>query len=374
MFSSIFHSTNTITRLLLLLCCLPVFAQAATDTQLYEVTLSVPDESTSARNAAMAEGLAQVMVRISGDSDILQKLTRPEASGYVKQFRYLAGAGSSASRRLWLQYNATRVMDYLRKHGAPIWGDQRVVSVVWLAVRDGNNQYLLKSGKTSALKKRAEKLFEQRGIPVIWPKYDKQDRLSLTFADVWGGFSSPLLQASSRYGSGSVLAGKMAWDGREWSIDWSLMGEHITGRWSARDSKYEKVLTDSINQVANSMGQHYALLEAMDGQNAGNVVLEIDNVTSLPDFARLQKYLANLQAVQQVQLAEIGSQHARFNLTLRSRVEDFLGRLRTSREIKPASMRVVPQADLQTPSLADPQVMPQTVTASPQVYYYQLVN
>jgi hypothetical protein len=336
----------------LLAAAVPVTASAVQVDDLYEVILPVADESNEVRNAAMDDGLAEVMVRISGDSKLLQKLAPPPAAAYVKQYRYealepaISGApktpDTTSDKQIRLQYNGTRIMDYLRNNGLAIWGDHRPVGVVWLAIRDGRNQYLLKASDRSRLKAHAEMIFRLRGVPVIWPAYDKQDKAILKFADVWAGFSEPLQAASTRYSNGPILAGSMAWNGKEWSSDWTLIDQRFSQRWSARGVDYEQVLSDAINQLSDGMGQHYAVLESKDSTADTRVVLDIENVNSLTGFVRLKKYLASLQAVQSVQIARVGGDNAVFNLSLRSRVEDFLNLLSSSSRLKAIKKAVAP--------------------------------
>ena len=57
---------------------------------LFDVEIPVPDETRSIRQAAFADGLGEVLVRVSGDRSILQKLKLPSVNAYVKQFRYVA--------------------------------------------------------------------------------------------------------------------------------------------------------------------------------------------------------------------------------------------------------------------------------------------
>ena len=372
---------------------------------LYEVILPVSDESNSVRNAAMADGLAEVMVRMSGDSLLPQKLSPPPAAAYVKQYRYEAldpatvagSADAHLEKQIRLQYNGTRIMNYLRNNGFAIWGDQRPVSVVWLAIRDGKNQYLLRASDRSALKAQAEKHFRQRGVPIIWPAYDKKDKAKLSFTDVWAGFSEPLQQASTRYSNGPVLAGNMAWNGVAWSSDWTLIDQRFSQRWSVRGADYDQVLVDGINQLSDGMGQHYAVMESTDSADDASVLLDIENVNSLTGFVRLKKYLTSLQAVQSVQVSRVGADNAMFSLSLRSRVDDFLNLLASSSQLKPVKKAVditpvnTPAANLNPTSTAslnsstDPQALKPDAVPAPapapapalivqNLYHYRLVN
>lgn len=370
-----------------LLMTLPMLAQAELVPNLYEVVLPVADESAEVRNAAMADGLAEMLVRQSGDGQILQKITPPNAGAYVKQYRYEArpaqasaeNNGTTENQQIRLQYNSTRIMDFLRSNGLPIWGDHRAVAVLWLAVRDGRNQYLLKASDSSLFKDQLEKLFKQRGIPVVWPSYDKRDQALIKFTDVWAGFSEPLQQASARYSQGPVLSGNLSWNGSVWSGDWTLLDARHSQRWSLRSTDYEQLLSDAVTQMADALGKQYAVLESNDGSTESRVQLDIENVSTLAAYVRVKKYLASLQAVQNVQLTRLSGDQIEFSIALRSRVDDLLNLLATSSQLKAVVKPKPPVvattvAQTATPTEAAASAQPPVATLASRRYSYRLVN
>ena len=369
---------------LLVLLCFSGNALAELVSGFYDVTLPVADESREVRNAAMADGLAEILVRQSGEGDILQKLTPPSATAYVKQYRYEPLSPPDPkdpnAKQIRMQYNSTLVMDFLRKNGFPIWGDHRPVAVVWLAVRDGGNQYVLRNSDISAFKTQIDKLLRQRGIPAVWPAYDRQDQSILKFADIWAGFSDPLKQASARYTKGPILAGNLAWNGSAWSSDWTLIDQHFGQQTSLRGTDYEQILSDAINQLSDVMGKQYAVLESIDSSDDKKMAMEIENVGSLASFVRVKKYLGSLQAVQDVQMKRISGNKVEFSLSLRSRVDDFINLLAASSRLKPvsdaelnASTTVPTQNTAVSSGTGSQSLTPANLMAS-KLYHYRLVN
>jgi hypothetical protein len=372
------------------LCCLLVFlcfsgnAMAELVSDFYDVTLPVADESSEVRNAAMADGLAEVLVRQSGEGDILQKLTPPSATAYVKQYRYEPLSPPDPkdpdAKQIRLQYNSTLVMDFLRKNGFPIWGDHRPLAVIWLAVRDGSNQYVLKNDDISAFKTQIDKLLRQRGIPAVWPAYDRQDQAVLKFADIWAGFSDPLKQASARYSQGPILAGNLAWNGSAWTSDWTLIDQHFSQQTSLRGTDYEQILSDAINQLSDVMGKQYAVLESVDRSEDKQMAMEIENVKSLANYVHVKKYLSSLQAVQDVQMKRITNNKVEFSLFLRSTVADFINLLAASSQLKAvsdaelnASTGVSAQNANANTGTGSQAPNPASVVAS-KLYHYRLVH
>ena len=316
---------------------------------LFDVEIPVPDETRSIRQAAFADGLGEVLVRISGDRGVLQKLKLPSVNAYVKQFSYVAidpqatdvGAQDKAEGQvvarhsLRVQYNATKIMNLLRTSAIPIWGEHRSEVVIWLAVRDGSNQYILREQDTSLIKARANDAFQRRGIPEVWPRNDARDQQQLIFADVWAGFAEPMQQASQRYTTGPVVSASMAWNGALWVGDWSLFMGKDSRRWTLKERDYSALISQAVDLVADAMGQKFAVLEATDTQGLKQILVEIDQVESVKKFRQVQKYLISLPVVQSVSLSQVEPERVAFKLTLRSEVDDFLELIKADTRMKP---------------------------------------
>lgn len=302
---------------------------------LFEVTIPVPDETRAIRQAAFADGLGEVLVRISGDRDILQKFKLPSVNAYVKQFSYVVvepkamAVDSDPVERMYthilkVQYNATKIMDLLRQNAIPIWGEHRSQAVMWLAVHDGSNQYILREQDASLLKTQAKKAFQRRGIPVVWPRNDRRDQQELRFADLWGGFAEPMQKASARYTSGPVILASLTWNGASWAADWSLFMGDDSRRWTLNDKDYASLISHGVDVVADAMGRKFAVLETTDELRHKQILVEVDQVESVKRFRQVQKYLISLPVVQSVNLTQVEPERVAFKLVLRSEIDDFL--------------------------------------------------
>lgn len=318
------------TLLLVFSMCMavPLTASAEVVAGLFEVEMPVLDESKKIRDAALDDGLIEVLIRISGDSRILEKIQAPAGYSYVKRYEYLTRApaevGGLPSRQLWVSYNTTRVLQFLREKAIPIWGEHRSRAVVWLAVRDGNQRYILKNDDVSLIKSKSDAAFSRRGIPVIWPQNDALDQQSVRFADVWAGFAEPLKQASRRYSSGPVIVANLDWNGVEWKAEWSLLMADEVSKWSLKGLDYAELIATVTDLMADVMGKKYAVLETLDVSQHEMMAIEIDQVKDVATFRRVEKYLSSLSAVQAAQLSRIEPERVFFDLTLRSKVDDFL--------------------------------------------------
>lgn len=316
---------------------------------LYNVEFPVPDQGVQVRNAVFTKGLEEVLIRVSGNRSILKNIKPAAASTYVQQFSYTEklpdkkGAAGQAGRAtqseaasyvLKVQYNAAKIIGLLRENGQPVWGNRRGEAVVWLAVRDGSNRYVLKDSDTSLLKDALTEAAARRGLPVIWPINDLKDQQQLRFTDLWAAFAGPVKVASKRYSKGPVIVGRLSWTGSVWKGDWSLFVDNSAYSWSLSGSDYNSVIADGVDHSADKIGKHYAVLERTDSTGP-HLLVEINNIDSVQNYRKIQKFLGGLAAVKQTQLVRLDQENVVFRVDLRGNIDDFVKLVAIDRKLEP---------------------------------------
>ncbi len=358
---------NFITKIFLFVSLLLTFNQVTAKpvSGLYDVDLLVKDESADVRWVALKQGMDEVFVRIAGDSVIMDKLKRPAASTYVKQYRYepvpvsttvapaTNEAGEVLTHRIKIQYNGSAMEKYLLDNGFPVWGKHRPDVVVWLAVRDGTNEYVLKDADQSLLKAAANEALIRRGIPGRWPLYDYKDRKKLSVADIRGGFNDQVMNASKRYSRGPALTGSIIWNGKQWQSSWNLLMESGNRHWSLVDADYSQLMNKAIDQAADALGVVFAVNSKMNMQQLATIRLDVQAVDSIKTYLQVENYLTNLSAVETVAPLKVDGQNAIFEVRLRSTEEDFLNLIKNGAELikveAPLTPENKPAVDIQSP-------------------------
>lgn len=356
---------NSNGRIFFFVSLLFAFSQATAGqaVSLYDVEVLVTDESADTRWRVFKEGLDEVFVRISGDSIVMDKLKRPPASRYVKQYSYdpvenpeSKEAGELLSHRIKIQYNGSAMEQYLRDNGYPVWGQHRTEVVIWMAIRDGRNEYVLKDTDNSLLKTSAQQALHRRGVPDRWPLFDYKDRKILKIADIRGGFKDPVAKASKRYSRGPALTGSLIWNGSKWQSSWSLLMESGNRHWSIEDANYNVLINKAVDQAADAMGIVFAIHGLSDNQKLARIQLDIQEVKSIDAYRKLENYLRDLSAVDMAIPLEVDGQSAIFEITLRSSEGDFLNLVKNDAElveVKPVVKDVPPVSEQDTAMLPD---------------------
>jgi hypothetical protein len=329
----------------------------------------------------------------------MDKLKRPPASRYVKQYSYdpvekpeSNEDGQLLSHRIKIQYNGSAMEEYLRENGYPVWGEHRSEVVIWMAIRDGRNEYVLKDTDNSLLKASAQQAMHRRGVPDRWPLFDYKDRKILKVADIRGGFKDPVVKASKRYSRGPALTGSLIWNGSKWQSSWSLLMESGNRHWSIEDADYNVLINKAIDQTADAMGIVFAIHGVADNQNLARVQLDIQDVKSIDAYRKLENYLRDLSAVEMARPLKVDGQSAIFEITLRSSEGDFLNLVKNDAElveVKPVVKDAPPAGGLDPTMLPDtkPGVLAGVNTAAEStlesqsdkikpipVYYYKYLN
>lgn len=371
-------------------------ATASSANSLYYVEIAVADEAGDTRWKAFVDGMNQVFVRISGDSIVMDKLKRPPASRYVKQFSYepievttpvTSAEGEVLSYRLKIQYNGTAMEKYLLDSGFPVWGQHRPNVVIWLAVRDGSNEYVLKSADQSILKSAVNKAMERRGVPELWPVYDLKDRKILSVAEIRGGFKEPVVEATKRYTRGPALTGSLIWNGKIWQSSWGLNMKNGDRHWSLVDANYNTLIDKAIDQAADALGVAFAVHASAANQKLATIQLDLQSINSIEKYRYAEDYLMGLNGVEIIKPLQVNGQNAVFELMLNNDEKTFVDSLKQDPKLIEVAVEKVPEKNLPN-DIQDAKNETGTVTEADKIdasttdmptdniatYYYKLIH
>ncbi|MFU8895817.1 MAG: DUF2066 domain-containing protein [Gammaproteobacteria bacterium] len=280
-------------------------AQAARVTDLYEAEVVYQ----GAREDGFRVALGEVLVRMTGRRDAADRpAVAPlldDAGAYMQQFRQLAPG------RLWVAFDGRALERALEQLQQPLWGTERPSTLLWVAVDAGGGKRFV-VGSTAEFEEEADihaaivEVANRRGLPMVFPLMDAEDRERASFAEVWGGFEDSIRAASERYGVDAVLVGRLAADdmghGR-WTL-YSFDGEE---RWSGG-------VADSIERLADRFAARYAVVSSGETRT---VQLAVSGLTSIEDYGRVSRFLSSLTAVQTLAVEAVERDQVLFRVALR---------------------------------------------------------
>jgi hypothetical protein len=312
-------------------------ADALEMTSLYSVEVPFDAEDPDRKNAYRT-ALDQVLIRITGttaaaESPELAELF-PNPARYVSQYR------SGPDNSVIVSLDGPAIEKVLRQSGAMVWGSERPLTLVWLAVDWGQGEREIVAAddarslpgagrsidRNRLLRERVDEVASLRGIPVVFPLLDTQDLESINFSDIWGGFDDRVLDASLRYGATSVLVGRIKADevqglGNRWT--WYLDNERLD--WGGEPEEV-------VNLMADSLALQYAFRgnEPLDA-----IRLSISGINSVVAYGEVQRLVENLAAIDTHLVESVEGDKITYEVQVQGGAERLQRALEQSRLLEP---------------------------------------
>ncbi|TDM55018.1 DUF2066 domain-containing protein [Aliivibrio fischeri] len=312
-------------RILCLLMCMvvgPVFAQQQNDLYHTEVQLTGSDK---AENIAKQEGLVNVLIKVSGQTDIAQneviKKALTQSDRYVTQMSFVEY--DDAPRAMKLGYNSKMVLNLLTQSEQSVWETPRKSVLVWIVNEYNYQRSIIWEQSNNSLITRIKEAANERGLPVMFPVGDFDDVTSIEIPDLWGNFKKPIADASERYNPQAILVVKVRGNSSSWTL-FDTTPQYLpttsTKPLEGRESGAVQ-LADMVNNVSDYFAKKYT-------KNLGAVVsqsemISIEGVHSTRAFFTIEKQLKQLNSVASVQVDTIQGNKVTYTLNLLGDFEQF---------------------------------------------------
>lgn len=278
-------------------------ASAATFPNLYTLTVTPGQEAGNARQAAIDEAMRRLLVRITGERE-------PESDPALQSViedasRFVASVAVGFDReRTRVEFYPDQVNRQLAALNKRIWGPERPLTLLWIAVDAGTGERVLLSAdgvggaasatpelvdQAAAIREAIDAVADERALPLALPLLDLEDLSAVTFADIWGGFIEPVRAASSRYGADAALIGRVLLSEFGTSVQWILV------RGDERRTFSGTEFVEGLHWLADTYAADFSVLG-----DAQTVRLLVRGVASYADYGRVMSYLENLSALQSI--------------------------------------------------------------------------
>ena len=344
-----------------------LFATAHAEPDLFVAETAVADETGETRNAALAQMLGEVMVRVSGSAAVkAQPGAKPvlaAAPSLVQQFRYRVSEGENGlEKTLWARFDAASVERMMRQNGLPVWR-QRPRVLIWVATERGSQRELLNLDNEPEARAAVEKRADYRGLPLQLPLMDLTDQGSLTPADVWSDYRPAIQQASARYPHDQVAVGRLGTTRTgEWRGNWTLYQGDDARTFTTTAKDLAGSLAAAVDAIQDQLAARYAPVRSGDGSSGTSV--RFSGVDDLSDYARLAALLQGLEPVTAAVLRRADRDVLWFDLSLRGDAGDLRRSLDASAEVI-----AEPGASSAADTGRDPAAVPVVAPVRADLYY-----
>lgn len=328
-------------------------ARAAVLPDFYKTDVPVASQSAADRSAAFQQAMAQMLVRITGSTVIMQMPRAEEfarqAARYVRQFRYVEQPLPPGQSRpvkpdedykpfiISVTFNGEALERDLLEAGLPVWNADRQPVLVLAGVQERNQRLILAADTVHPVKQALEQAAAVRGVPLIFPLMDQKDRGQLDFADIRGGFSDNLLQLAGRYNVSLVLEGYVEADtAGDWSARWAVHRDNVSSRWNENYVGLVEAAQSGIGGVADILASRYAIAAAGDS-TLRDVLVRVEQLSTLGGYAAVLNYLNGLIFIENVIPVRVEPGSVVFRVLMRSELAELDRILTVSRILRPVA-------------------------------------
>ena len=325
---------------------------------LYSQQIPVTNDGEAERNRAFREAFAAVVVKVSGDPRWLENLAIEraiaQAQNYVEATSYISESiqlpledntlpldsdeeqfYTAEQRIISVNFAAALINELLADAGIPVWDDNRPSVLVWMVLQNsaGDREFLT-VGSNPEIVKVMQDFAAARGLPIIFPVLDFEDRKSLSENIAWNLDEAAISSASERYGADSILAGRLHFTASGELVGlWQFRFQEETDVFDGFDSELKSYLYDPLNRITTQLAGYFAILpESIDGDT---VRLRIDGIKNLNDYSSLLNYVENLGLVATVTTAEVDGERIELQLSLVGDTRQLYEQIALDRDLLP---------------------------------------
>ncbi len=296
------------------LAVLPALAAPAPD--LFTATVPVADQSEAERRRALRRGLADVVVKLTGDSAQAQSAAALElieqAGDYAVEYGYTdrpAGDGVA----LTVRFAEGDVERFLRRSQLPLWPANRPRLLVWMVSDDPQEgrSFIGRENNPEAYRALSA-AFERRGVPLLFPLLDLEDQMNLSPADAWRFNTEALARAAERYQADAWLVVRYyeTSDGR-WRGAWLLGGDGDPALDDARGDELDELIASSVDGAVDELATGFTYVPR---GMAEAVQLEVRGIETFDSYRDLMALLGEYAMVQGVQVDRVVRDRLYLNL------------------------------------------------------------
>ncbi|WP_159651508.1 DUF2066 domain-containing protein [Vibrio atypicus] len=326
-------------------------AMALTNVDLYRTEVVLDQAADNADAKARVEGMKEVIVRASGDrsaasNQVVQKALK-QSGQYLTQISYgqLDGAQS-----LKMGFSAPHIRSLLSQAQLPVWPSARANLLVWLVEESQADRNIVWEHSDSAMLEQMKQEAQKRGLPVTVPVGDFDDITGVSVSDLWGGFATPVGQASQRYPVDAVLVIKAQGNSLRWTLyDQKPATVGVTRQAPLSGSNNG---SDAASKMVNQISDYYAKKSAVvvASESSETIKVRFTELNDAVGFFTLENKLKKLSSVASLDIVKIQGSQVTFNIHLLSSQAEFEQEVR---RVAPVSQleSVVDQPTIVVPTL-----------------------
>ena len=304
-----------------ILLCFSLLASADQTTNLYRILVPVDDQSADSRNSGIDQAFSNMLIKLSGDSQIMQSallqpfLTDPKAFLDSVGFSQMdtASLDSQSVMALDVKFDRKFVDKLLKQAQVPIVSTPRPNFLVWLMVDDLEHgrrviheslaQQAQPEEPLTEVLSALDQAMQGRSVSYFFPSYDLEDQLSVSANEAWALRADRLNSASQRYAADGWFAIRIfkASDGK------------VRGAWAYQQMGKRKMddfqgeslfglMASSVDYVLDTMLKSHTYVPQLE---TNRLLAQIDGIESFANYQSAEAQLEKLEMVESLHLYSV---------------------------------------------------------------------
>lgn len=266
----------------------------------YQISTPVASQAPEARAEAAGKALKNMLWRLTGGKQAEQNAAM--ASVFSRAETYAESFSYTASGQVTFTFSAQALNQLIKDYALPYWPANRPKVLVWSA---SNGRWSAEDSAGIAELKAQASL---RGITLVFPKYDSDDRTALSLEQFKALDHEALLNASFRYSLDTILAVQWTDSSSHWQFD------------HRGDKRAGENAVQGIDQLADFLASRYAV--GGSAAAATNAFVGV-SAASLSEFKQIADYLKKHSLVTSSRLVQTNGHELVFEISLRASLSQF---------------------------------------------------
>ena len=291
-------------------------------------------------NPTIERAIAQAQSYVEATSYISESIQLPLEDNTVSLDSDEERFYTAEQRIISVNFAAALIDDLLAGAGIPVWDGNRPSVLVWMVLQSssGDREFLTADSNPEIVKVMQD-FAADRGLPIIFPVLDFEDRRALSENVAWNLDEAAISSASERYGADSILAGRLHFTASNELVGlWQFQFQGEASVFDGFDSELQSYLYDPLNRITTQLAGYFAILpESTDG---GSIRLRIEGIKNLNAYSSLLNYIENLGLVSLVTTAEVDGERIELQLNLVGDTRQLYEQIALDRDLLPINNTV----------------------------------
>ena len=312
--------------LALLMGLLAAPSYALTQVDIFSAEVAINSEQKEPERAARNEGMQQVLVRATGQTDVAANETVKKAMRQSAQYLSQMSFGEASEQTtLRMRFNGAQIRNLLTQAQLPYWPETRSNVLVWLVEEQNYDKNIVWEHSNSELAAGIQQNAKLRGLPITLPVGDFDDITGIATSDLWGGFVSPISQASQRYPVDAVLVVRAQPSGLRWTLYDQQPNQITSSPKSPVTGSVSGSGTSASQSLINEISNYYANKSAVTvaSESSESILAQFISLNNAQDFFQLENALKALNSVASLDILKIQNHEVTFRIHLLSTQDEF---------------------------------------------------